>query len=93
MRSIEFFTYLLPTAAGSDSAQPLSRKLTRWQAVAWPGATPVEGSREVRVCPESAEERQALGFDTPPAQEPPKPVSRRRRQRRAAHAGAALKSR
>ena len=66
MRSIEFFTYLLPTDEGRDAPQPLSRKLTRWQALAWPDATRVEGSREVRVCPESAEERQSLGFDAPP---------------------------
>ena len=84
MRSVEFFTYLLPTAAGNGSAQPLSRKLTRWQAIAWPGATRVEGSREVRVCPESAEERQALGFEAPPAPMPPKRRSRRRQPRRAA---------
>ena len=85
MRSIEFFTYLLPTAAGSGSAQPLSRKLTRWQAIAWPDATRVEGTREVRVCPESAEERRALGFEAPPAPVPsPKRRSRRRQPRRAA---------
>lgn len=65
MRSIEFHTYLLPSAAGDGSFQPSSRKLTRWQALAWPGATRVDGSREVRQCPESAEERVELGFHTP----------------------------
>jgi hypothetical protein len=68
MRSVEFFTYLLPSAAGT----PSSRKLTHWQAIAWPDATLVGGSREVRECPESAEEREALGFNAPVAQEPPK---------------------
>lgn len=72
MRSIEFFTYLLPSAAGDGDYQPSTRKLTHWQAIAWPGAMRVEGTREVRECPESAEERAALGFNTPPAQEPPK---------------------
>jgi hypothetical protein len=70
MRSIEFHTYLLPSAAGDGTFEPSSRKLTRWQAIAWPGATRVESSREVRQCPESAEERAALGFNTPPAKEP-----------------------
>jgi len=80
MRSIEFFTYLLPGAAGTSQ----SRKLTHWQAIAWPDATRVEGSREVRVCPESAEERQALGFEAAPAPVPPKRRSRRRQPRPAA---------
>ncbi|MFI4931785.1 MAG: hypothetical protein ACHP83_16200 [Burkholderiales bacterium] len=83
MRSIEFFTYLLPSGAGSGA--PTSRRLTRWQAIAWPDATPVEGTREVRECPESAEEREALGFTAPPAQElPPK---RRGRARAASRRG------
>ena len=72
MRSIEFFTYLLPTDAGDGEVRPSSRKLTPWQAIAWPGALCVESSREVRQCPESAEEREALGFNTPLAKEPPK---------------------
>jgi len=75
MRSIEFHTYLLPSAAGDGTYQPSSRKLTRWQAIAWPGATRVDSSREVRQCPESAEERAALGFNTPPMQEPRIPAS------------------
>jgi len=74
MRSIEFFTYLLPSAAGHGA--PSSRQLTHWQAIAWPDATRVEGSREVRQCPESAEERLELGFDAPPAVERPKPAAR-----------------
>ena len=74
MRSIEFHTYLLPSAAGDGSYQLSSRKLTPWQAIAWPGATRVESSREVRQCPESAEERTALGFDTP-VQETRKPAA------------------
>jgi hypothetical protein len=65
MRSIEFHTYLLPSAAGDGSTQPSRRKLTRWQAVAWPGATRVDDSREVRQCPESPEERVELGFHAP----------------------------
>ena len=73
MRSIEFHTYLLPSAAGDGSYQPSSRKLTSWQAIAWPGATRIESSREVRQCPESAEEREALGFHVPP--EPRKPLA------------------
>jgi hypothetical protein len=76
MRSIEFHTYLLPSASGDGTFQPSSRKLTHWQAIAWPGATRVEGSREVRQCPESAEERQALGFDAPPVKAPPKAPAR-----------------
>lgn len=76
MRSIEFHTYLLPSAAGDGNYHPSSRKLTHWQALAWPGATRVDSSREVRQCPESAEERAAMGFNTAPAQEPPrKPAS------------------
>ena len=65
MRSIEFHTYLLPSRAGDGSLQPSSRKLTHWQALAWPGATRVDASREVRQCPESAEERVELGFHAP----------------------------
>jgi hypothetical protein len=81
MRSIEFHTYLLPSAAGDGTFQPSSRKLTRWQAIAWPGATRVESSREVRQCPESAEERAALGFDTPPPKQPPAKAPARALQR------------
>ena len=84
MRSIEFFTYLLPTDAGDGEVRPSSRKLTPWQAIAWPGAARVEGSREVRQCPESTEERVALGFDAPPPKEPPK---RRGRSPRTAASG------
>ena len=80
MRSIEFFTYLLPSAAGDGTYQPSSRKLTHWQAIAWPGATRVEGSREVRQCPESAEERAALGFNAPPVKEPPKSAAQAARR-------------
>jgi len=76
MRSIEFHTYLLPSSAGDGTYLPSGRKLTHWQAIAWPGAARVEGSREVRQCPESAEERLELGFDAPPAVERPKPAAR-----------------
>jgi len=72
MRSIEFHTYLLPSAAGDGTFQPSSRKLTHWQAIAWPGAMRVEGSREVRQCPESAEEREALGLKVPSVKASPK---------------------
>lgn len=61
MRSIEFFTYLLPSEQTGGAPRPSRHKLTRWQAVAWPGATCVEESRELRMCPESATERQLLG--------------------------------
>ena len=61
MRSIEFFTYLLPSEQSGGQPRPSRSKLTRWQAVAWPGATCVEESRELRMCPESAAERQLLG--------------------------------
>lgn len=61
MRSIEFFTFMLPSDDGRGTPQPSRFKLTRWQAVAWPGATCVEGSRELRICPESPAERQLLG--------------------------------
>jgi hypothetical protein len=80
MRSIEFFTYLLPSAAGDGSYHTSSCKLTHWQAIAWPGAARVEGSREVRQCPESADERKALGFDTAEAS-PARAPSRRRARR------------
>ena len=61
MRSIEFFTYLLPSEQTDGKPQPSRFKLTRWQAVAWPGARCVEESRELRMCPESPAERQLLG--------------------------------
>jgi len=75
MRSIEFHTYLLPSAAGDGTFKPSSRKLTSWQAIAWPGATRIESSLEVRQCPETAEEREALGFHAPPLPESRKPAS------------------
>ena len=81
MRSIEFFTYLVPSAQGDGSYLPSRCKLTRWQAIVYPGATPVEGSREVRLCPESADERRELGFDT--AEPSPSRAPPRRRSRRA----------
>jgi hypothetical protein len=61
MRSIEFFTYLLPNDQNDGKPRPSRFKLTRWQALAWPGATCVEDSRELRMCPESPAERQLLG--------------------------------
>lgn len=61
MRSIEFFTYLLPSDQAHGNQRPLRSKITRWQALAWPGATCVEDSRELRMCPESPAERQLLG--------------------------------
>jgi hypothetical protein len=61
MRSIEFFTYLLPSDHLDGKLQPSRSKLTRWQAVAYPGARCLEGSREVRMCPESPAERELLG--------------------------------
>ena len=64
MRSVEFFTYLLPNTRSDGVALLSPRKLTRWQAIAFPGATCVEGSREVRLCPESADERQQLELGT-----------------------------
>jgi hypothetical protein len=63
MRSVEFHTYLLPSTRGDGTVLPSRRKLTRWQAIAYPGAVAVEGSREVRQCPESADERKELGFN------------------------------
>jgi hypothetical protein len=85
MRSIEFHTYLLPSAAGDGTYQPSRRKLTHWQAIAWPGATRVDSSREVRQCPETAEERAALGFSAAPAQPIPKPAVVPARSRPLAH--------
>jgi len=82
MRSVEFFTYLLPSTRGDGAFAPSARKLTWWQAIAYPGATPIESSREVRQCPESDAERKLLGFRT----EEERPVVRMpfvRRRRRA----------
>jgi hypothetical protein len=73
MRSIEFFTYLLPNDPADGKPQPSRFKLTRWQAVAWPGATCVEESRELRMCPESAAERQLLGVPGLDESEPAQP--------------------
>jgi hypothetical protein len=61
MRSIEFFTYMLPNEQGGGEPKPSRYKLTRWQAVGFPGARCVEDTREVRMCPESADERRLLG--------------------------------
>ena len=61
MRSVEFFTYLLPSERAGGEPQPSRFKLTSWQAVAYPGARCVEDSREVRMCPESPAERRLLG--------------------------------
>jgi len=61
MRSIEFFTFMLPNEQAGGQLQPSRHKLTRWQAVGFPGARCVEESREVRLCPESADERRQLG--------------------------------
>jgi len=62
MRSVEFFTYLLPSARAGGEPEPSRFKLTAWQAKAFPGATCVKGSREVRMCPESPDERALLGI-------------------------------
>jgi len=61
MRSVEFFTYLLPSDRAGGDPHPSRFKLTTWQAVAYPGATCVKDSREVRMCPESPAERALLG--------------------------------
>jgi len=61
MRSVEFFTYLLPSDRAGGRPQPSRFKMTSWQAIAFPGATRVESSREVRMCPESPAERELLG--------------------------------
>ena len=66
MRSVEFHTYLLPSVRGDGDFRPSPRKLTWWQAIAYPGALPIESSREVRQCPESDDERKLLGFHTEP---------------------------
>ena len=62
MRSIEFFTYLLPSDHAGGKPQPSRYKLTSWQAIAYPGATCIEDSRELRMCPESPDERVLLGM-------------------------------
>ncbi len=61
MRSIEFFPNLLPSDQHGGKPKPSRLKLTRGQAVAWPGATCLEDSRELRMCPESPAERQLRG--------------------------------
>lgn len=62
MRSIEFFTYLLPSKDDRGELRPSRSKMTRWQAVGFPGARCIEDSREVRLCPESPSERAQLGM-------------------------------
>ena len=62
MRSVEFFTYLLPSDRAGGEPRPSRFKLTHWQALAFPGAIRVEDSREVRMCPESPSERVLLGM-------------------------------
>jgi len=62
MRSVEFFTYLLPSDRTGGEPQPSRFKLTPWQAMAFPGATRLDDSREVRMCPESPAERALLGM-------------------------------
>jgi hypothetical protein len=62
MRSVEFFTYLLPSDNAGGKPQPSRIKMTPWQAKAFPGATRLEDSREVRMCPESPAERALLGM-------------------------------
>ena len=62
MRTVEFFTYLLPSERADGAPQPSRFKLTHWQALAFPGATRIEDSREVRMCPESPSERALLGM-------------------------------
>jgi hypothetical protein len=84
MRSVEFHTYLLPSAQGDGTYRPSRQKLTCWQAIAYPGATPIEGSREVRQCPESADERKELGFSTPEEAPTEAPVGARGAGRRSA---------
>ena len=61
MRSVEFFTYLLPSDQAGGEPQRSRLKLTPWQAIAYPGATCITDSREVRMCPESPAERALLG--------------------------------
>jgi len=61
MRSVEFFTYLLPSDHVGGEPHPSRSKLTPWQAIAYPGATRVDASREVRMVPESPAERALLG--------------------------------
>ena len=77
MRSVEFFTYLLPNDRAGGNAQPSRLKLTPWQAVAYPGAKRLDDSREVRLCPESPAERALLGipgFDDDNAESPDRPA-------------------
>lgn len=62
MRSIEFFTYLLPNDQDRGELRPSRSKITRWQAAAFPGARCIEDSREVRWCPETPDERAQLGM-------------------------------
>ena len=78
MRSIEFHTYLLPSSGGDGAFAPSPRKLTWWQAIAHPGALPIESSREVRQCPESAAERKLLGFSLEEERSPARALSSRR---------------
>lgn len=61
MRSVEFFTYLLPSDRAGGEPRPSRSKLTAWQAVAYPGAKRIDASREVRMVPESPAERTLLG--------------------------------
>jgi hypothetical protein len=75
MRPIEFYTWLLPAKEAGAMPTESRYKLTREQAAAYPGATCIESSREVRMVADSEAARYALGPSqiVAPKQEPPPP--------------------
>lgn len=72
MKSVEFFTFMLPPDAWRKRPSPSKWKMTVEDAAKnHPGATPILSSREVRSVPETPEEAEKvkLTFITNPRRE------------------------
>jgi hypothetical protein len=61
MRPVEFFTWMLPVDGSGGPPSESRYKMTREQAVAYPGAMCLESTREVRMVADDEAERHALG--------------------------------
>ena len=65
MRPVEFFNWMLPPDPERLNGKP---RRSRWKMSReyaeqhFPGATCIESTRQVILCPETAEERYALSF-------------------------------